>query len=195
MGYIPYFKIKLAIYSLIPYWIYICFLFLIIGGLIFRIAFSRKKEVNIQNVYTLYDLLNGKVIGDAFTLIDSPIEEDMFNRNDIIKELEDTIINANIDTPYVISLTGEWGSGKTTILNIIKKNIDKGKIYLVDDFDPWQYNDEKTMFEGVLVAITKKLGISLSSSIKAIKSMVSKYISEPVLSISLNMISFDLNEQ
>lgn len=61
-------------------------------------------------------------------LTDNPIEtldEDSLNIKNFTDALTDTIIETY--TPYSISLYGEWGSGKTSILNIVKKSLeDKG---------------------------------------------------------------------
>lgn len=65
-------------------------------------------------------------------LTDSPIEtldEDSLNIKNFTDALTDTIID--VDTPYSISLYGEWGSGKTSILNIVKRNLENRKYNIV----------------------------------------------------------------
>lgn len=64
---------------------------------------------------------------------------------------------------FIISLTGKWGSGKTTILNIVKSKLDKDKFVVVDNFDIWKYNNEKALIFGILDEILKKLNVNFST--------------------------------
>lgn len=169
------------------------FFLAIVLALIHRIFIASHKEIIIKNHYTLFNLYNGKIKDNDFILVDEPVCEDIFGRGHVVDEIKYYIDQFNFEGKYVLALTGEWGSGKTTILNILKNVIDKEKIYLIDDFDSWQYNDEISLFEGVLKAIANKLNIYSASSISAIKKIVSKYINNQGLNISLEFMSFDLS--
>ena len=59
---------------------------------------------------------------------DSPIDNMQDDKLDIkhfIDALVETIIT--VPTPYTISLYGEWGSGKTSILKIVERTINDKK--------------------------------------------------------------------
>lgn len=59
--------------------------------------------------------------GWGFT--DEAAEEDLFKITDYIGGLADFIQKCN--TPMTISIQGSWGTGKTSIMNIIKINLKK----------------------------------------------------------------------
>lgn len=194
LGYISCFKTALFIYSskfcLV---VYIIVFLAIVSALIHRIFIASHKETIIKKHYTLFNLYNGNIKDNDFILVDEPVCEDIFGRGHIVDEIKYYIDQFNFEGKYVLALTGEWGSGKTTILNILKNVVDKEKIYLIDDFDSWQYNDEISLFEGVLKAIANKLNIYSANSISAIKKLVSKYVNNQGLNISLEFMSFDLS--
>lgn len=56
-----------------------------------------------------------------------------------------------------------WGSGKTTILNIVKKQLNPKDFIIVDDFETWKYNNEKALLYGMFDEIIKKTGINFST--------------------------------
>lgn len=73
------------------------------------------------------------------------IEKDLLNRKSFIEEISCSIIeyfnNNNVD-PLTIGLIGEWGSGKSSILNLIENKINDNnddKIIIVK-FNPWIYS-------------------------------------------------------
>ena len=99
----------------------------------------------------------------------------MLNRTSIIEYLYNSIVLTNPTGKFVISVEGSWGSGKTTIINNVKKIIRKNNknIIIIDDFDPWIYGDENFLLENMLNLIIKKSGYKYSnlSIRKTIKSL------------------------
>jgi predicted KAP-like P-loop ATPase len=89
-------------------------------------------------------------------LSDEPIEsnlEDKLNfdkSSNIIKEL---IIKS--DTPLTIGINGKWGSGKTSLMRLIREkieNIDDPKI-LISWFETWNYVNEKEIWRILLISL------------------------------------------
>ena len=81
---------------------------------------------------------------DAFTMnSDSPLnvgEKDLLNMEEVHQSLINLIEGA--DTPITIALKGEWGSGKTSLMNIIKDKLCKGddaKFYSVT-VNTWKFS-------------------------------------------------------
>ena len=74
---------------------------------------------------------------------DQPITADkerdvLFGHLDIADNLRKIIINCPI--PFTIGLFGKWGSGKTTILNMLEKKLQDNKYkFAVVYFDAWKY--------------------------------------------------------
>lgn len=56
-----------------------------------------------------------------------------------------------------MSLKGAWGSGKTTILNNVKDKLSKENLVFIDDFEPWVYNDEKSLLVAFFDSIMKEI--------------------------------------
>ena len=54
-------------------------------------------------------------------LTDSPATKDQFNIETYIEGLSDFIVQC--DTPMTISIQGSWGSGKTSIMNMVQNRI------------------------------------------------------------------------
>ena len=65
----------------------------------------------------------------------------------------------------MIGLIGTWGSGKTTILNILKKRIreNSNDVIWIDDFDPWMFGSQEALLHGMFDTILNKTGIRYST--------------------------------
>ncbi|WP_031442134.1 KAP family P-loop NTPase fold protein [Arenibacter algicola] len=78
----------------------------------------------------------------AAGLLDEPIddeEEDILKRMPKVRLLADEIIAASNKHSIAFGVTGEWGSGKTSFLNLVERELEKrgqGDL-LVLNFNPW----------------------------------------------------------
>lgn len=71
---------------------------------------------------------------------------------------------------YTVGLNGEWGDGKTSVFNIVKKNLPKEDVIVID-FNPWMGFDKKVLIRDFFNSLSEGLGSDLSSEI-------SKYVDE-----------------
>lgn len=69
-------------------------------------------------------------------LTDSPANIDQFSIENYIEGLKDFILNC--ETPMTISIQGSWGSGKTSIMNMVKNRIEDNVIPVF--FNTWQFS-------------------------------------------------------
>lgn len=74
--------------------------------------------------------------------LDRPIErptEDKLERERFIERLADAVIAGNSKaTGVIIGITGPWGSGKSSILNLLANHISETRPEaIVVRFDPW----------------------------------------------------------
>ena len=69
-------------------------------------------------------------------LTDLPATEDQFEIGNYIKGLGNFILKC--ETPMTISIQGTWGSGKTSIMNMVQKEIQKDVISVF--FNTWQFS-------------------------------------------------------
>ena len=90
----------------------------------------------------------------------SKIEEDLLGRNNFIETLRNTIISQEIDSSHVIGITGKWGDGKTSVINILKREIRTalGSDTIICDFSPWKYAHGADYFKLFIEAIQKEIG-------------------------------------
>lgn len=133
---------------------------------LFRNIFVNKSYSMTEstNVYDLKDLFEGKIPDklDFALLSERDVNYDLIGRDKFISDLQNIIINCRPNDKFVIALEGAWGCGKTTILNNLKERIYDENIILIDDFDPWAYEDEKSLFRGMFDLIMKKLELNFS---------------------------------
>ena len=129
--------------------------------------FKSEKFPEVEfNVYDLRDLYKnkiGKKDNKLILLEEKAVKYDLLNRTKIITDLYNSINFCKNKEKFIISITGEWGSGKTTILNIVKEKLDKEKFIIIDDFDIWKYSNEKSLIYGIVDEILKKININFSS--------------------------------
>lgn len=73
-------------------------------------------------------------------------DDDVLNRGSFAESLAKTIVQYSSPSSLTIGLYGRWGSGKTSLLNIIFENVEK-----IDDsvaiirFDPWLCSDPRQL--------------------------------------------------
>ena len=120
---------------------------------------------------------------------EKPWQDDVLNRKDIASRLTKLIQNQSL--PFVISIHGEWGTGKTFMLKRWQRDLENQGFKAIyfnaweDDFcdDPllaiigqlWSYfeKDKEGRFEGFLKKIRKNAGPLIRANIN---SLARKYI-------------------
>lgn len=94
---------------------------------------------------------------------DRPIiskEEDILNRKQFTTRLADTISSWDGSDSLIIGLYGDWGSGKTSIKNLVCKELEqagKNGIKYVE-FNPWQVSGFNQLAEEFFDSIGSKFG-------------------------------------
>lgn len=88
---------------------------------------------------------------------DIPIEnenEDILDRKEFVNAVADSLINYQSSDSLVVGLYGEWGSGKTSILNMVKNQImsktaelDQERRPIVFYFKPWNFSNTNQLLQ------------------------------------------------
>lgn len=142
---------------------------------------------------------------------DQPIkrkEDDVLGRYPFAKALGDAIVSYKNKDNLVIGVYGEWGSGKTSILNMTIEYImdipsDCKKEYILMKFNPWHYSDSKQLislfFRQLSVELRKP---NYSKEIEAVGKLLVKYAKmiaslsatklPPIVIIHLLLLIFEL---
>ena len=115
-------------------------------------------------------------------LSDSAIKienEDTLNRADFSKRLGEQILNFGDKDSKVIAIYGNWGKGKTSILNIAMSHIEnttkkweKTKKPVIFKFNPWNYSNQ----ENLLFAFLQQLFSAVNTRLPASKRNFQKEI-------------------
>lgn len=100
---------------------------------------------------------------------DSPAPElfSKFQFDTYIQALFDCFINPGNETPFVISIEGDWGSGKTTLMKHLKIKLDKaaGKKERSENkrichtvwFQAWKYNEQDEILSALIQEIINSM--------------------------------------
>jgi len=82
-------------------------------------------------------------------------EGDVLNRADFSKRFVEEILNWDNKESIVIAVFGDWGRGKTSILNMgishiekLTKTWKKTKRPIIVNFNPWSFSDQETLLLG-----------------------------------------------
>lgn len=88
------------------------------------------------------------VNGQTSLFSDEPINndvEDLIGRKKFASSLKEHIYKLSFRESFVMALYGRWGEGKTSILNLIKKEMKAEKQLLIYEFDPWFFAEENAL--------------------------------------------------
>ena len=88
-------------------------------------------------------------------------EDDEFVRAPFAQSIANSICARTESTSLVIGLYGEWGFGKTTVLNYLAQELGKKENVIVVPFNPWRFPDETSLtinfFECLADALQRRL--------------------------------------
>jgi len=90
---------------------------------------------------------------------DRPIEhssEDLLGRSDFAKHLARVVENWSGHDSLVIGLAGPWGSGKTSIKNMVRESLPAGVICY--EFSPWFWSGKQKLLEIFFDELSKAIG-------------------------------------
>jgi hypothetical protein len=119
---------------------------------------------------------------------DRPIESesyDRMNRGPFIDNLIRALIVDEQDergtrvgrraTGYVIGLSGRWGSGKSSILNLLHHKLDKMEDVVVASFNPWIFKGRDELVVGFFNSLRSALGRSSSEKVRDTVKWIDRY--------------------
>jgi hypothetical protein len=96
-------------------------------------------------------------------LVDVPITkdgEDILGRQSFVDDLYAQISLFPSEDAMVFGLNGPWGSGKTSVLNLLRNRLRNDEKIILVDFNPWYFLSAETItrrfFESIAVSINKE---------------------------------------
>ncbi|RVU70428.1 MULTISPECIES: P-loop NTPase fold protein [Lactobacillus] len=133
---------------------------------------SNKLSSSLVDLRDLYNKSNVTQNEHGEILVDErEVDYDLFDRRNIVKQLTEAMQHPTSKHSYVIGLTGIWGSGKSTILNLAKKKINKDANSVdlshtnKSDFDLWLFESKEEMIKGMYNYFLTGLGIQYRSAL------------------------------
>ncbi|MBZ3935930.1 KAP family P-loop NTPase fold protein [Methanimicrococcus blatticola] len=120
--------------------------------------------------------------------IDS-VEDDLLERSTFATELAETILCYTSQNSFTISLNGKWGTGKTSVINMIESEINRlnhlnlnkmsdEREYLkpiIFRFNPWIFSDENQLVTEFFKQLSSEILKSPYSKITNVANAVIKY--------------------
>lgn len=120
------------------------------------------------------------------------IEQDILGRSNTAKELSRHILGYKSDDSLTIGIIGEWGSGKTSFINMTLEVLENNKDYIIFHFNPWNISTRKQLISDFFSQLSNEIGkIDSTAVIKEVSQnlkLLSK-IFKPVSLIPIPQIS------
>lgn len=121
---------------------------------------------------------------------DQPIrvqEQDLLSRNEFAKSLAEAIYKYTSDDPLTIGLYGAWGSGKTSLANLVLSELskceytDQNPAPIIIPFNPWNFASQDQIIRQFFESIINTLDFYTKNDVKN--------DTKKALTVSANIIS------
>ena len=88
---------------------------------------------------------------DLSILADLPTHKDALDFTPYVRTLANIIRSANTATPLTIGVFGTWGSGKTSLMHMVREQLPDE--FQTIWFDAWKYDKEETLWRALLLQV------------------------------------------
>lgn len=113
------------------------------------------------------------------------IDDDELNRADFSIRVAESILNYDNEECLVLGLMGEWGSGKTSIRNMVFEHIESNNVeHILIKFNPWYFSNQDSLLFHFFDELTESF--NKKNSLNDIRTRVSKLMNKLVSAITLN---------
>lgn len=160
---------------------------------------KNDEECHLVELSDLYK--NNLNVSLPIFVKDRAVKDDLLGRDSIIALLYKSICqNFSKQDSFIIGLSGPWGSGKTTITNVVRKQLEEqnSDIKIIKGLNPWISGSEAVLLNSFYDALLNALGINYSSrKIRKQVQDVSRYVVEiPTVGKSLSkVLENDINQE
>jgi predicted KAP-like P-loop ATPase len=107
--------------------------------------------------------------------------EDFLNRKHFADHITSAVVNYEDknNESLTIGLYGKWGSGKTSIINMIIENLESNKDFIIFNFEPWLFSDTNQLISNFFKEFAQKINHDANESddMKSIGSKMEAYAS------------------
>ena len=146
---------------------------------IFRVVFTNTAHIEAKRAFHLIDFVENNLpnnISEAI-ICDEAVDTDLFDRANIVNEIYGALLKRNGNNKVVLGITGCWGNGKTTYLNVALKKLkeqNNDSMIICNSFSAWKYSDERAFLVGLINEIYESLDIGVNDA--TINSAIIRYV-------------------
>ncbi|MFM5867414.1 KAP family P-loop NTPase fold protein [Aeromonas caviae] len=91
-------------------------------------------------------------------------DSDQLNRADFANNLANILLLNHEEISLTVSLEGEWGYGKTSVINLVKGSLnEKENLPIVVEYNPWLAGNPESLIQDFLLQFSSQLNISDAS--------------------------------
>lgn len=122
---------------------------------------------------------------DAYSS-DAPIkhpEGDVFKRWPFAQRVAQVIATRRDKSSIVIGINGEWGEGKTSVLNFIQYELNQHANVVCMKFNPWRFGDEEQLLKGFFYDLASCIDQSLSTTAEKVGDLIKRF-GKPLASLA-----------
>ena len=101
--------------------------------------------------------------------------DDKLNRSPFAERVAGVLRGLPKGTGLVVGIHGPWGDGKSTVLNMLRGDLELDGRTVVRDFNPWRLSDEESMLRGFFLMLAEAIGESLSTKFERTKAGAGKW--------------------
>jgi hypothetical protein len=106
----------------------------------------RRRESRIEG-----DEAGAAVQADQLILADEAIKvpaQDSLGRGPLVERICAAITAWPNGQPLVVAITGSWGEGKTSVVNLVLQEFRRTGDHVIVEFDPWFFNSAEALIQG-----------------------------------------------
>lgn len=101
--------------------------------------------------------------------------EDLLDREPLVDQLTDFVDRAPTDDGFVVGVTGPWGTGKSSLLNLLGERLEQRDDTIVVRFDPWLFSRADELVARFFEEVTARLSSAKGKAAKKLLRTVSSY--------------------
>ena len=141
-------------------------------------AFSKQLGLDAKQVGEIIKI-SGKP--SVNILSDPPANEDTFGVDALVRILSNVILSEETQTPITIGIDGKWGTGKTSILQMIEAQARMLEFHCIW-LNAWSLENTQHLIAAVTGEIQREIDIKISGKRKeALKRQLSKWWAQRLL--------------
>jgi hypothetical protein len=88
---------------------------------------------------------------------------------------EDSTVSLRKATGFVVGLTGEWGLGKSSVLNLLGEELKVMEHVVVATFNPWLFKGRDELVQAYFNSLREALGQSSSEKVRNLRGQLERY--------------------